>query len=250
VSSKKEPLDALVFRKGWALSREEARELIAQGVIRVNGLPRTDPSVRTEFDRITRDDTFGAPRFVGRGGGKLAGAIAFFSPPVSGASMADLGASTGGFTDCLLQAGASSVLAVDVGKGLLDSGLRADPRVRLLESVNVRHPGSWIPTSGVDGVVADLSFISLRQVLPQVRLLLRLGGWFLALVKPQFEALPEEVGRGGIVTSESVKRRVVREVAAEVVRLGGEIRGVMPSLVRGKKGNQEYFCYARWKGGL
>ncbi len=250
MSARKEPLDALVFRKGWARSREEARELIARGGVRVNGLPRTDPSVRTEFDRITRDEPSGAPRFVGRGGDKLFGAIAFFSPQVVGARMADLGASTGGFTDCLLQSGAASVLAVDVGKGLLDSGLRSDPRVTLLESVNVRHPGSWIPASGVDGVVADLSFISLRQVLPQVRLLLQSGGWFLGLVKPQFEAHPEEVGRGGIVTNETVKRRVVGEVSSEIVRLGGEIRGVMPSPVRGKKGNQEYFCYARWKGHL
>ena len=249
MASRKESLERLVLRKGWATTREGARGLILRGEICVNGIPREDPSVRTEFDRVTRADSGELPRFVGRGGDKLAGAISFFSPPIRGARLADLGASTGGFTDCLLQSGASSVLSVDVGKGLLDARLRADSRVRLLESVNVRHPGPWIPAEGVDGVVADLSFISLRQVLPQIRLLVSRGGWTIVLVKPQFEAAPEEVERGGIVTMEPVRRRVLRSVAGWIGSLGGTVRGVMPSMVRGRKGNQEYFCYAYWKDG-
>ena len=216
----------------------------------MNGIPRTDPSVRTEFDRVSRVAAGEGPCYVGRGGDKLSGALAFFSPPVQGGRLADLGASTGGFTDCLLQSGAASVLSVDVGKGLLDSRLRSDPRVTLLESVNVRHPGSWIPSEGVDGVVADLSFISLRQVLPQIPLLLSRGGWMMALVKPQFEAAPEEIARGGIVVSESVRRRILREMVLWIGESGGRIRGVMPSTVRGRKGNQEYFCYACWKDRL
>ena len=247
---KKEALELLVLRKGWATTREMARELVLRGEICVNGIPRTDPSVRTEFDRVSRVVAGEGPCYVGRGGDKLAGAIAFFSPPVQGVRLADLGASTGGFTDCLLQSGAASVLSVDVGKGLLDSRLRSDPRVTLLESVNVRHPGSWIPSEGVDGVVADLSFISLRQILPQISLLLSRGGWLMALVKPQFEAAPEEIARGGIVVRESVRRRILRDIVHWIGENGGCVRGVMPSTVRGRKGNQEYFCYARWKGRL
>ncbi len=249
MAGKKELLEHLVLRKGWAATREDARGMIARGEICVNGIPREDPSVRTEFDRISRRVPENGPRFVGRGGEKLWGALSFFSPPVRDACLADLGASTGGFTDCLLQSGAASVLSVDVGKGLLDARLRSDSRVRLLESVNVRHPGSWIPEEGVDGVVADLSFISLRQVLPQIRLLISRGGWMITLVKPQFEASPDEIDKGGIVTLEAVRRRILRDMVGWVGSLGGKVQGIAPSTLRGRKGNQEYFCYARWKDG-
>ncbi|MGC8529059.1 MAG: TlyA family RNA methyltransferase [Leptospirillia bacterium] len=250
MGARKEALELLVLRKGWASTREAARELVLRGEVYVNGIPRTDPSVRTEFDRVSRVAPGEGPCYVGRGGDKLAGALAFFSPTVQGLRLADLGASTGGFTDCLLQSGAASVLSVDVGKGLLDVRLRSDPRVTLLESVNVRHPGSWIPSEGVDGVVADLSFISLRQILPQIPLLLSRGGWLMALVKPQFEAAPEEIARGGIVVRETVRRRILRDIVRWIGESGGQVRGVMPSTVRGRKGNQEYFCYARWKDRL
>ncbi len=244
----KERLDVIVLRKGWAESREDAIRLIESGKICVNALTRTDPAVRAEYDRVSSAVGMGKVRFVGRGGLKLEGALKFFSLNVTSERLLDLGASTGGFTDCLLKHGAASVVSVDVGKGLMDGRLRADPRVTLIESANVRYPGDWIPKDGVDGVVADLSFISLRHVLPQVPLILRNGGWFLGLVKPQFEAPPRLVGKGGVVRDSGVIGQVLRRFLADLVLHGGHPFGIAPSDVRGRKGNLEYFCLARWKG--
>lgn len=183
------------------------------------------------------------------GGLKLEGALDFFSIILDGKRVVDLGAATGGFTDCLLRRGALSVTAVDVGRGLIDFRLRTDPRVVVVEEANVRFPGPWMPRDPVDGVVADLSFISLRQILPQVDFLLRGGGWFLGLVKPQFEASPEYVEKGGIVRDPRVRRLVLRRFLEDLVRHEGIPRGIAPSIVKGRKrGNQEYFCFAWWKG--
>ena len=245
----KERLDAIVLRKGWASSREEAVHMIGEGRVRVNALVRTDPTIRAEYDRVECEPVAKGGRFVGRGGLKLEGALDFFSLSPAGQKIVDLGAATGGFTDCLLRRGALSVHAVDVGRGLIDSRLRADPRVAVVESANVRFQGAWMPADPVDGVVADLSFISLRQILPQVATLLRGGGWFLALVKPQFEAPPEQVEKGGVVRDPEVRKGLLRRFVADLSREGGAPRGLCPSGVRGrKKGNQEYFCLAWWKG--
>ncbi len=245
----KERLDTIVLRKGWASSREEAAFLIGDGRVRVNALVRTDPEARAEFDRVECDSRETGSRYAGRGGLKLEGALDFFSIIPDGKRLVDMGASTGGFTDCLLRRGARSVTAVDVGRGLIDLRLRNDPRVVLVEGANVRFPGPWMPAGPVDGVVADLSFISLRQVLPQVSYLLRGGGWFLALVKPQFEAPPECVEKGGIVRDPRAIRLVLRGFVKDLVREKGSPRGIVPSGIRGRKrGNQEYFCFARWKG--
>ena len=171
----KERLDTIVVRKGWASTREEAAHLIGSGRIRVNAIVRTDPTIRSEYDRVECEREEKKSRFVGRGGLKLEGALDFFLLSPVGQRIVDLGAATGGFTDCLLRRGAISVHAVDVGRGLIDSSLRTDPRVVVVESANVRFSGSWMPSDPVDGVVADLSFISLRQILPQVANLLRGG---------------------------------------------------------------------------
>jgi 23S rRNA (cytidine1920-2'-O)/16S rRNA (cytidine1409-2'-O)-methyltransferase len=244
----KERLDGIVVRKGWAGSKEEAISLIRIGAIRVNSLVRTDPSVRAEYDRVDRIDLETAVPFVSRGGYKLAGAIDFFGLSVRGLRVADLGASTGGFTDCLLRKGAAEVWAIDVGKGLLDARLRGDPRVTVVESANVRYQGTWIPAEPADGVVIDLSFISICQVLPSVRDLLRKGGWCLSLVKPQFEAQPDQVEKGGIVRSHAVRRRVLQRVLNDFAQYECGIRGVIPAPLRGRKGNQEYFFLTIWKG--
>ena len=244
----KERLDSLVMRKGWAESKEEAARLILEGKIRVNFLVRTDPAMRAEFDKVSRDTSIQKSRFASRGGLKLEGALDFFSLEVTGAKLVDLGASTGGFTDCLLQRGARSIIAVDVGRGLLEDRLRKDPRVCLIESANVRYPGDWMPVDPVDGVVVDLSFIALRHVLPQVAALVREGGWLLALVKPQFEAPSEWVARGGVVRDPAYRQQVLRRFLQDLLQNGGYPLGIVPSDLRGRKGNQEYFCFARWKG--
>jgi len=245
----KERLDTIVVRKGWASTREEASHLIGSGRIRVNAIVRTDPTIRSEYDRVECEREEKKSRFVGRGGLKLEGALDFFLLSPVGQRIVDLGAATGGFTDCLLRRGAISVHAVDVGRGLIDSSLRTDPRVVVVESANVRFSGSWMPSDPVDGVVADLSFISLRQILPQVANLLRGGGWFLGLVKPQFEAAPEQVEKGGVVRDPEVRRALLRRFISDLSLEGGIPRGLCPSGVKGrKKGNQEYFCLAWWKG--
>lgn len=244
----KERLDAIVLRKGWAQGRDEAQTLVRNGSVRVNALVRTDPGIRSEYDRVTLDEDPSAKKYVSRGGHKLKFCLDFFGLSVAGLSVVDMGASTGGFTDCLLQEGAASVWAVDVGKGLLDWGLRADRRVTAVESANVRYRGDWMPADPVQGVVADLSFISLASVLPSVMYLLRAGGWFLPLVKPQFEASPGMIGRGGVVRDLRVRQDVLRRLILQMDGVGLEIRGLTPSAILGRKGNQEYFFYSIGKG--
>jgi 23S rRNA (cytidine1920-2'-O)/16S rRNA (cytidine1409-2'-O)-methyltransferase len=180
------------------------------------------------------------PRFVSRGGEKLAAALDHFAVDVAGLRCLDAGASTGGFTDCLLQRGAASVVAVDVGHGQLDWSLRNDPRVTVREGLNLRHatPGD------LDGpfpvVTADLSFISLRVVGPALASLVAPGGDAIVLVKPQFEAGRGEVGKGGVVTDPAVHRRVVDEVTASFEALGWRCAGVMESPLKGPAGNTEF----------
>ena len=185
-------------------------------------------------------------RFVGRGGDKLDGAIGRFGLHVRGRRAVDLGASTGGFTDCLLQHGAASVVAVDVGYGQLHERLRADPRVEVHERTNVRDllPGDLGPLAEV--VVADLSFISLRTVLPAALPLAAPGADVVLLVKPQFEAGRQEAARGkGVITDPAIWRRVLEEVAAALVELGAAIMGAMASPLTGADGNVEFLLHVR-----
>jgi 23S rRNA (cytidine1920-2'-O)/16S rRNA (cytidine1409-2'-O)-methyltransferase len=193
-------------------------------------------------------------RFVSRGGEKLAAALRRFGVEVTGRQALDAGASTGGFTDCLLQHGAAGVTAVDVGHGQLDPGLRADPRVRVLERTNVRHltpDALGLGPCVFDLVTADLAFISLRSVVPVLLgPLLRPGGDILVLVKPQFEAGRVEVSRGrGVVRDRDVHRRALETVAGAMHDGGAAIRGAMASPITGHAGNVEFLLYAR-KGGL
>lgn len=187
-----------------------------------------------------------AARFVGRGGEKLDAALERFDLDVAGRRVADLGASTGGFTDCLLQRGAAVVAAVDVGYGQLHERLRADPRVEVHERTNVRDlmPGDLGPLAEV--IVADLSFISLRTVLPAALALGTPGADVVLLVKPQFEAGRQEAARGkGVITDPAIWRRVLEEVAATLAQLGAAIMGAMASPLTGADGNVEFLLHAR-----
>jgi 23S rRNA (cytidine1920-2'-O)/16S rRNA (cytidine1409-2'-O)-methyltransferase len=232
-------------RRGLARSRQQAHEAIAAGRVTVGGAPASKAS------RLVAPDepvvVLGPPpRFVGRGGEKLDAALERFAIPVEGRGAYDLGASTGGFTDSLLQRGASTVVAVDVGYGQLHERLRADPRVELRERTNVRDlgPGDLGPPAEL--IVADLSFISLRTVLPAIVPLAAIGADLVLLVKPQFEAGREEAARGrGVVTDPSVWRRVLGEVAAALVPLGAAIMGAMASPLTGADGNVEFLLHAR-----
>ena len=191
-----------------------------------------------------RVEVRGQDRYVSRGGHKLEGALAGFALDVTGLRCLDLGASTGGFTDCLLQHGARAVVAIDVGQGQLHWRLRNDPRVTLFEGVNARELGA-APLEGVergsfDLVVADVSFISLRLVLPPAFDLLHSGGRVVALIKPQFEAGRGEVGRGGIVREPAVRQRVADELVQWAAGFPVRSLGVIPSPLPGRDGNEEF----------
>ncbi len=234
-------LDAELVRRGLAASRAEAQAAVASGRVTVAGAPAlkaarlVDPAepVAVGGDR---------PRFVGRGGDKLAAALDHFGLDPGGRRVLDAGASTGGFSDCLLQRGAAQVVAVDVGRGQLHERLRADPRVELHERTNVRFLTPSAIGGPVDAAVADLSFISLHTVLGPLLGAVRPGGWAVLLVKPQFEAGRAEVSRGrGVVRDPAVHARVRREVADDLQARGATIMGWMDSPLRGADGNLELF---------
>ena len=234
-------LDQLLVRRALAPSRERAQVLILGGAVRVDGerMSRSADTVN-EDSSITLD---AGPRFVSRGGEKLDAALDELRLDVSGRVALDVGASTGGFTDCLLQRGAVRVYAVDVGKGQLDWKLRQDPRVVVMEGVNARE-GVDLPET-VDLIVADVSFISLRLVLlPSLRHL-RDDGDIVALVKPQFEAGREAVGRGGIVRDPADRAKAVVSVAEALAQALVPVIAVVPSRLAGREGNREIFVHAR-----
>jgi 23S rRNA (cytidine1920-2'-O)/16S rRNA (cytidine1409-2'-O)-methyltransferase len=240
-------LDALLVERGLAASRERARALILAGSVRVNGQPAAKAGIAVARDA---DIAVAVPDhpYVGRGGLKLAHALEVFAVPVEGRLALDIGASTGGFTDVLLQRGAPRVVALDVGHGQLDWKLRSDPRVILLERVNARSLGpADLPedTRQFDIITIDVSFISLRHILPVLAPLLREGADVIALVKPQFEAGRAEVGKGGIVRDETVQRRVVEEVAAAANALGLRRAGMAESPIAGMEGNREFLIHFR-----
>ena len=234
-------LDQLLVRRALAPSRERAQVLILGGAVRVDGerMSRSADTVN-EDSSITLD---AGPRFVSRGGEKLDSALDELRLDVSGRVALDVGASTGGFTDCLLQRGAVRVYAVDVGKGQLDWKLRQDARVVVMEGVNARE-GVDLPET-VDLIVADVSFISLRLVLlPSLRHL-RDDGDIVALVKPQFEAGREAVGRGGIVRDPADRAKAVVSVAEALAEALVPVIAVVPSRLAGREGNREIFVHAR-----
>jgi 23S rRNA (cytidine1920-2'-O)/16S rRNA (cytidine1409-2'-O)-methyltransferase len=241
-------LDVELVRRGLARSRAEAHELIdadrvlVGGAVAAKAARQVDPGEPIVVD--------GPPaRFVGRGGEKLDHALETFDVDVTGRRALDAGASTGGFTDCLLQRGATEVVAVDVGHGQLHERLRADARVVNLERHNVRHLTEEAIGGPVDVVVADLSFISLALVIPALVAVCQPGAEMVLLVKPQFEAGRREVGRGkGVVTDPAVHARVRGEVADALCAAGCEVVGWTTSPITGADGNTEFLVHARAPG--
>jgi 23S rRNA (cytidine1920-2'-O)/16S rRNA (cytidine1409-2'-O)-methyltransferase len=233
-------LDLIIVEKALAASRERARALIMSGRVLVNGQVVDKPGAAMTADSLIEVSGADLP-YVSRGGLKLEGALKDFALEVSGWVCLDVGASTGGFTDCLLQKGASRVYAVDVGYGQLAWSLRRDSRVVVIERTNIRHmPGDRIPEA-VDFITIDVSFISLKIVVPAVLKFLKPDGRILALVKPQFEVGKGQVGKGGVVRNAEQHSRVIAELNLFFRSLGLECVGAVPSPIDGPKGNKEFF---------
>ncbi|MDO5490846.1 MAG: TlyA family RNA methyltransferase [Bacillota bacterium] len=242
----KDRLDVLLVERGRFLSREKAKAAIMAGLITVDG--RLTDKAGTQVNRdakiTVRED---ACPYVSRGGLKLAKAIDGFHLELAGAKAVDIGASTGGFTDCMLQHGAGHVWCIDVGYGQLDWKLRNDPRVTNLEKTNVRYLDVDRIGRDIDFISIDVSFISLRLVLPVAARLLGQEGQLVCLVKPQFEAGREQVGKKGIVRNPEVHRQVIRKVIGYGQECGLYSAGVDFSPVRGTKGNIEYLLFMKKK---
>lgn len=234
-------LDQLLVQRDLAPSRERAQALILAGAVRVDGEVADRAAAAVADD--ARLSVSAGPRFVSRGGEKLSAALDELGIAVGGRVALDVGSSTGGFTDCLLQRGARRVYAIDVGRGQLDWRLRSDPRVVAREGLNARA-GFDLPEP-VDLLVADLSFISLRVALPPSFRHLREGADVLALVKPQFEAGREAVGRGGIVRDPAARAAAVVAVAEAFTAAGIGAAAIVPSRLPGREGNREIFLHAR-----
>ncbi|HMA17795.1 MAG TPA: TlyA family RNA methyltransferase, partial [Thermoanaerobaculia bacterium] len=232
-------LDRLLVLRGLAPTREKAQAMILSGAVSVGGR-RADKAGQPVEENATVDVAGPPHPYVSRGGVKLASALDAFRLDPAGLVCVDVGASTGGFTDCLLQRGAARVYAIDVGHGQLDSKLRGDPRVVVREKVNARFLSSEHVPEPVSIAVLDVSFISVRLVLPAVVPLVAKGGAVVVLVKPQFEAGRSEVGKGGIVRSEDVRGRVVSEITDFGLGLGLDPIGSVPSPIRGAHGNEEF----------
>ncbi len=229
-------LDVLLVERGLAESRSKAQALVIAGLVPGYDKPGTQVDERAELTVVS------SPAFVSRGGEKLAHALDALDLDPSGHDCLDVGASTGGFTDCLLQRGAARVIALDVGHGQLHPRLRDDPRVTVLERVNVRHLAT-LPFAP-DLVVCDVSFISVRTALPAALRLAAPSWEGLVLVKPQFEAVRGEAPKG-VVRDPAVQRRVLREVCAVASDWGAQVLGVVDSGVPGPKGNREFFVHLR-----
>jgi 23S rRNA (cytidine1920-2'-O)/16S rRNA (cytidine1409-2'-O)-methyltransferase len=241
--STKKRLDVLLVERGLAESRSQAQALVLAG--RVRGHTKAGERV----DAGAELDVVPGARFVSRGGEKLAGALEELGLDVAGEDCLDVGASTGGFTDCLLQAGAARVIALDVGYGQLHPKLRDDPRVTALERTNVRALSCDDLPFRPTFVVCDVSFIGLVKALPPALACAAPGWRALVLVKPQFEAGPADVGKGGVVRDPEVHRRVVDDIVARAPEWGARALGVAESSVRGPKGNREFFVLVADAGG-
>lgn len=239
----KKRLDTLLVERGLAETRARARAFIMAGDVFVDGV-RTDKAgvlVREDSEIKVRD---ASPKYVSRGGLKLEAALREFGIDPEGLVAADIGASTGGFTDCLLRSGAAKVYAVDVGYGQLDWKLRRDPRVVMREKLNARYIRPEDIGETADIVVIDVSFISLTMIILPALALLKPDGVLIALIKPQFEVGKGEVGKGGIVRDESKHRKVVDRISEFIKSLGLGVMGVIPSPIEGAQGNKEFLIAA------
>ncbi len=239
---KKLRLDQLVFERGFTESRERARTTIMSGLVFVNGQRADKPGTPVPPDAVIEVRGEALP-FVSRGGYKLDKALKVFPVDPAGKRCIDCGASTGGFTDVLLQHGAEKVYAVDVGYGQLAWKLRSDPRVVNLERCNLRYVTREQIPEELDLAVMDVSFISIRLVLPAVQRLLKPEADLICLIKPQFEAGREEVGKKGVVRDEAVHRAVVESIVTFAPTIGLSVVGLDYSPIRGPEGNIEYLCH-------
>ncbi len=240
---KKLRLDQLLVGKGFFPSREQARRAIMAGEVIVG--TRVAAKTSELLDEEAAITVKPMRRYVGRGALKLEAALDHFNIDANGKKALDIGASTGGFTDCMLQRGACKVYAVDVGHGQLDWKLRNDPRVIVLEKVNARSLSREQVPELVDICVIDVSFISLTLVLPNAFDLITSTGVILTLVKPQFELQRSEVGKGGIVRDPTLHRKAQDKIVAFVTQLGHVVTGIVPSPIKGADGNQEFFACMR-----
>lgn len=244
----KERLDAALVHRGVTSSREQAGRLILAGVVKVNGL-RIDKRAHLVGPDAAIDVEGAACPYVSRGGIKLAAAMDTWGLSCHSMIAMDVGASTGGFTDCLLQRGACRVYAVDVGYGQLAWKIRQDPRVRILERTNIRYLSPDSVPDAIQLAVVDVSFISLRLVLPCVIRFLAEEAWVVALIKPQFEVGKGNVGRGGIIRDESQRQSTISNLLRYAGMIGLEQQGILDSPIAGRKGNREALVAWRWRKG-
>lgn len=242
----KSRLDLLLVSRGLVDSREQAHRVILAGWVQIDG--HTVDKCGKLVDQHAHIDVVAQPRFVSRAGEKLAAALDAFPVSCQGVTAMDVGASTGGFTDCLLQYGAARVYAVDVGYGQLDWKLRVDPRVIVRERCNIRSLSPQAIPDPIDVAVVDVSFISLRLVLPCVLRFLAARAVMIALVKPQFEVGKRQVGRGGIVRDDRIRLDALERIKSFGESIGLRCLGVVESPVLGRKGNREFLVGFHWNG--
>ncbi len=235
-------IDVAVHQSGLAPSREKARAMIMAGEVSANGQRIDKPGMKIDADAVL--EVRSRPRFVSRGGEKLAAALDAYQFDVTGKTCADVGASTGGFTDCLLQYGAAKVYAIDVGYGQLDYQLQQDPRVTVMDRTNARYLTSLPEIMSL--VVVDASFISLRLLLSVFRNWFDRRGDVIALIKPQFEAGRGDVGKGGVVRDPRIHKRVLQETLVFAGEAGFHITGLIPSPLKGPAGNTEFLVWLTW----
>ena len=240
---KKQRLDILVFERGLAPSREKARAMIMAAEVTVDNQIVDKPGTKLATDVIIHVKA--KPRFVSRGGEKLAGALNDFAFDVTNTICADVGASTGGFTDCLLQNGAAKVYAIDVGYGQIAHTLRQDNRVIVMERTNARYVET-LPEP-IELAVVDASFISLKLLLPTIKNWLHDPADVIALIKPQFEAGKSQVGKGGVIKDNKVHKQVIKEIANFASHEGYVVRDITRSPIKGPKGNIEFLIWLSWR---
>jgi 23S rRNA (cytidine1920-2'-O)/16S rRNA (cytidine1409-2'-O)-methyltransferase len=243
----RERIDTLLVRRGLVASREAGRARVLAGEVLVDDRPVNKAGSLVDSSSAIRFKSTAA-LYASRGGIKLAKALEEFQVAVEGKIALDVGASTGGFTDCLLQHGAARVYAVDVGYGQLDWKLRNDPRVVVFERVNIRYFDVGSLPCRVDVATVDVSFISLKLVLPVVKILLQPAGEAIALIKPQFEVGKGRVGKGGVVRAAADHRQVVEEIAKTAADLSFYSQGVIESPLLGAKGNKEFLMHLKVPG--
>ena len=239
-------LDVCLVDKNLAPSRQRAQALILAGRVLVNHEPANKPGIRVKNDDTISIKGIDMP-YVSRGGIKLAEALTQFQVDVSRLQCMDVGASTGGFTDCLLQNGAVHVVAIDVGYGQIAWKLRQDPRVTVLERSNIRYLTVEKVPVPVDLAVIDVSFISLKIVIPAIRKFLKARAGVIALIKPQFEVGKDRVGKGGVVKDPALHEEVNQSLTQYVETIGFRVQDIVPSPITGPKGNKEFLCYMKIK---